>query len=637
MLPDRDIRPEEWAPLLEALDEKLGGEVLDRGAWQWSQAFFLPSCPPEFATDAFYLDNQGVPVPVDELVKRGREILPTDGAAGRSNPVPVTGRPPSALAAAIVGGLSGRYEGVETAEGFARLKSALGALDPDMKKPAGWLDAIWSVNAHGWPSGYEVAKEWSAQGKNFNPTTFDKDWSDYDPDRPNAIHAGTLYYMAMKRGWADPSPPVLDGGNALGSSANPATVLDEVNKRFAVIEGQGIYDRSRGEFIAKEQFTLLFANRLVNVGAADKPRSLTLDRFWLGSSERAQFCGLELAPGQSQKTASGALNTYRGFRVQPVPGDVEPFLDLTTRLIPDAKERTTFLQFMAFKIQNPAASYRMAAVLWSRLQGVGKNLLTETWANLFDPVHSGVVGQDVFDDQFTEWQQHKLIVIADEVSSVNGRKPANRIKGWITAQHNRINTKGQQKFSEPNRIACVFLSNHADAVFLDETDRRFFVVECTKTIPPRSVFDAFVAWRDSGGASHLLDHMLTLDVTGFNPNAHAPLTVAKREMIEDNKSELERLIGNIMGATNIAALLGRDLVTAEELAHSLGVKLDRQVNATAVAHVLRAMGVERLTRQALIKNGTRPRVYALANAATYQKMTGAALGKVLDQGGLKSL
>ena len=46
MLPDRDIQPAEYEPLLEALDDRLHG-ALDRGAWQWSQAFYLPSCPVE--------------------------------------------------------------------------------------------------------------------------------------------------------------------------------------------------------------------------------------------------------------------------------------------------------------------------------------------------------------------------------------------------------------------------------------------------------------------------------------------------------------------------------------------------------------------------------------------------------------
>lgn len=74
ILLDRDITEDEHEPILEALDQLLNG-ALDRRAWQWSQAFYHPSCPPENQSDAFFVHNQGAPLPVDEFVKRGREIL----------------------------------------------------------------------------------------------------------------------------------------------------------------------------------------------------------------------------------------------------------------------------------------------------------------------------------------------------------------------------------------------------------------------------------------------------------------------------------------------------------------------------------------------------------------------------------
>lgn len=80
ILPDRDILPVEYEPLLEALDERLGG-VLDRDAWQWSRAFYLPSCPEENKSDAFAAHNPGQALPVDEFVRRGRDILEAKGVS----------------------------------------------------------------------------------------------------------------------------------------------------------------------------------------------------------------------------------------------------------------------------------------------------------------------------------------------------------------------------------------------------------------------------------------------------------------------------------------------------------------------------------------------------------------------------
>jgi uncharacterized protein (DUF927 family) len=87
ILPDRDIQRDEWTPLLEALDERLGG-VLDRDAWQWSQTFYLPSCPAENEGDAFFEHNEGGALPVDEFVRRGREIIAAKSRPSARLPTP---------------------------------------------------------------------------------------------------------------------------------------------------------------------------------------------------------------------------------------------------------------------------------------------------------------------------------------------------------------------------------------------------------------------------------------------------------------------------------------------------------------------------------------------------------------------
>jgi Primase C terminal 2 (PriCT-2) len=63
----------------EALDQVLSG-ALDRKAWAFSQAFYLPSCPVQNQSDAFFVRNQGAPLPVDEFVGRGQAILVMRGA-----------------------------------------------------------------------------------------------------------------------------------------------------------------------------------------------------------------------------------------------------------------------------------------------------------------------------------------------------------------------------------------------------------------------------------------------------------------------------------------------------------------------------------------------------------------------------
>jgi hypothetical protein len=321
--------------------------------------------------------------------------------------------------------------------------------------------------------------------------------------------------------------------------------------------------------------------------------------------------------------------------VDPVKGDVTPFLNLLEWLIPDRADREFFLRFMAYKIKHPTARYSVAVVLWSRTQGVGKNLMAETWASLFHGDHWKVVGQEVFQDQFTDWKHLKLVVVADEVSSTSSRVTADRVKGWVTASSNGINAKNQPKFDEPNLIAYLFLSNHPDAMFFDGTDRRFFVAEGNSQRPRHELIQEFISWRKGNGLAYLLDYFLNIDTVTFNPCEPAPLTHAKQEMIEDNKSDLERWLDRILTAQDIRVILGRDLVTAEELTERYRQETRRDTSSKAMNGALRHADVTRLVKQARRKDGTRPRVYALANVERYARMTDTELGQVLDANALR--
>jgi hypothetical protein len=414
----------------------------------------------------------------------------------------------------------------------------------------------------------------------------------------------------------------------------PAEIA-EVNKRFAVIEGMGIYDRQNSKFISKEQFQLFYQNQFIKLESPEATKLRTLDKVWLAATHRAQFSGLELAPGDPERTQSGALNTYRGFYVEAKAGDIQPYLDLLNWNIPGEEEQEYLLNFMAYKIQNPASKYSVAAVLWSNTQGVGKNLLTETFAGLFHQQHWGIVGQEVFSDQFTEWQHLKLVVIGDEVSSTSSRVQSDRIKGWITATQNRINAKGVSKIQEPNLTTYIFLSNHPDAVFMDATDRRFWVAECAQQRPSKVLTDRFVEWRSNGGSAHLLKYFQDRETGDFDPKAPAPTTSAKQEMIHNNRSDLERWIDTITTANNISAVLGRELVTAEELTTLYKNGTGNNLSTKAMNNALIKSGAARINKQARRKDGTRPRVYALANAQTYQAMSDKQLGEILDGHGLR--
>ena len=200
ILPDRDFLPDEHDPLLEALDELLGG-CLDRAAWPWSQAFYLPSCPSHASRDAFVVHNPGIPVPVDNFVARGRQILAARQQLP-AQPVPSANRVQSQLP--------------EAPANIAVVRAMLATIPASIDR-ATWVRIVMAVRSLAWACGEQLVRDWSQTcPAKWSPQDFASAWSSYDPTRPDAVGFGTLDYVARLHGYAGSvaTKPQSDGKGA---------------------------------------------------------------------------------------------------------------------------------------------------------------------------------------------------------------------------------------------------------------------------------------------------------------------------------------------------------------------------------------------------------------------------------------
>jgi hypothetical protein len=234
-----------------------------------------------------------------------------------------------------------------------------------------------------------------------------------------------------------------------------------------------------------------------------------------------------------------------------------------------------------------------------------------------------VVGQEVFADAFTDWQANKCLIVCDEVSSSDKRHIADRVKGWITSTKNNINCKHEPKFTQPNYIKYVFLSNHPDAVFFDNTDRRFFAVQTSSHQLSKEEVRGFINWRNDLGYSALLEYLLNLDTSGFDPSAPAPSSASKLNMVEANKSDLETWFDQY-----IQYLLDKNiyLVNAEKIAAEYFISRNTKCACKTIANLLGRHGYQKLTKQARDeKTKAKARVYALKNYEVYEGLVDTEL------------
>jgi hypothetical protein len=387
--------------------------------------------------------------------------------------------------------------------------------------------------------------------------------------------------------------------------------MEQLNEEYAWIEKEAAIYRIRyGDFIQPDKFrtqlnnrkVLTLSGKLVGAGTA-----------WLDHPDRRQHERIVLRPDEARVTRDNCLNEWSGFAFAPVKGDVRWFLWLLIRLVPDRSARKFIVAWMAHFLQHPAVRNLVALVFWSHQQGVGKNLLFECLASIVGGRHATVIGQEQLLDGFNGWAKNKLIVIGDEVVGTDKRQEGDKLKVMITASTIHINEKYQPAVEMPNLMNFIFLSNHPDAVFMGDADRRFYVNEITSPRLTPAEASEFAFKRDNGGLAALHYWFRNLDVSGFDPKAPAPMTVAKQQMIEDSRSDLESWAVDLL-ASDLIARMGREVVTANELASRYSAETGRTVlpSSKTVVGVFKKLGAYARPTQIRVATGKKLRVLAIA-------------------------
>lgn len=292
---------------------------------------------------------------------------------------------------------------------------------------------------------------------------------------------------------------------------------------------------------------------------------------WIKWGGRSQAERMTYQPGAGH-FVDGNLNAWSGWGVEPTPGDVGPWKTLLDKLFgKDKGARNYFEKWCACPLQQPGIKMFVAAVIWAVQQGIGKSAIGYTLKRIYGENAAEINEKHLSDrDNFNDWQKNKQFVFGDDVASSDKRALASVIKNMISQEEVWINIKHVPKFSIPDVMNYYFTSNHPDAFFLDDGDRRFFIHNPKDWPTPEWFRAVYVPWMKGDGPSHLFHHLLHLDLTGFEPHAPAMSTEDKRAMISAGQSALGAWVRdlrdtpeNVLRAGNI--VLPWTLATTKDL------------------------------------------------------------------------
>ena len=361
--------------------------------------------------------------------------------------------------------------------------------------------------------------------------------------------------------------------------------VKDMNGKYAWVEKQSRVFRFKfRDFVSIEQLRQQYANDGMVVGAGGKMKWQTNADIWHKSSERQNYANVDFQPGKSL-IVDNCINLWEGWSVESKAGDVSPWNKMLEHLFGDDEHaRKWFEQWVAYPVQNPGAKLTTAVVLWSTRQGVGKSMVGETIGQLYGGNFRTITSVELH-AQFNGWMRECQFALGEENSSSSQRSDSNRLKFLITGATISVNEKNQPAIELRNCANFLFTSNHADAFYLEDTDRRFFVWEIVSGRKSDEFYKRFMDWRDSeGGLPALMDHLLKVDLEGFQPKGNAPMTQAKLDMIANSKTDLERwLAETVEDEESVKAVLGKEVAHVEDLITAYHRAGCGRTNSTAMA------------------------------------------------------
>lgn len=169
------------------------------------------------------------------------------------------------------------------------------------------------------------------------------------------------------------------------------------------------------------------------------------------------------------------VNTYIPIETPRKQGDVSRFLRHLALVLPDQRDQTILLSYMAACVQYKGVKFQWAPLLQGT-EGNGKSLFTRCVAAAIGERYVHMPRSSEIDEKFNAWMFNKLFIgVEDIYTPGNKRETIEAIKPMITGE--RLERRAMQTDQTMADICCNFLfnSNHKDAIKKTQNDRRFAI------------------------------------------------------------------------------------------------------------------------------------------------------------------
>tara|TARA_R110002110_G_scaffold83410_1_gene216469 strand:- start:295 stop:2586 length:2292 start_codon:yes stop_codon:yes gene_type:complete len=350
-----------------------------------------------------------------------------------------------------------------------------------------------------------------------------------------------LDFSTSPEGWdiADIKPDDVEGIKQLTEAYQNSKLIElTVFKQFTYIKKlDAFYDWEQELLYKSDHF-----NRILMTDCVfdEKEQRVENSKKFIQASNTDKADKLTFDPQEKKRFSIGGtayVNSYIPFIVPPVVGDTAWLDEFFEYIAPDPEIRKYLIQWIAHNIRFPGVKI-MVAILIYGVEGTGKGTVYQIIRAMLGKDYVKQVKEEQFKDKFTEHLYKRVVLCIDEikVDYSNRFSMMNKLKNLITEDEFTVDMKGIRPFETKNVVNFLLLTNHDNAITINDRARRFFVLGIHKDPMPSEWYkNIYFKIRTEPGV--IKDYFDKVDLTGFDRFAPAPKTKFFNEVVENTKGE----------------------------------------------------------------------------------------------------
>lgn len=304
-------------------------------------------------------------------------------------------------------------------------------------------------------------------------------------------------------------------------------------------------------------------------GAVPKASHMALTQWGVPTVESVRYAPDE--PVTFEKDSIWYGNTFRADVMAPIPpklskqdlAAIEIVENHAEMLLPDERERTLFLDYLAYCVQHPGRKIRWSPVL-KGVEGDGKSAFVQMMGRILGRQNVRVLDSSTLEkSDFTGWRAGQCFTGVEEMKlhGHNRYDVFNKLKTALSNDMVEFHPKGRDPYTVPNTTNYLLLTNFDDGVPINDNDRRCMILR-TPFLTKEELLAKIVekGMNDRDYFHRLFDVAIDLHAGAlrkwlqergpfhpdFNPNGRAPDTDARALVVDLSKRDDDDAIETLL-------------------------------------------------------------------------------------------